>query len=326
MHDADPTQAFGAGWPAGPLVRWPCELVLGSLALLCLALDVQAAPLMWVFEEGWWGAGGYIAVGAILAQPALLGIWAVLGPQRAAIQWPRALLLLTLVWWADTLGARGGWNPRPGTGAFDMTAADSHPINVKDACLMAGVFLGLFLIAQLPLAVIRYVWHWRVSRPISRSRDARRQFSLKQLFGWTTFVALLLAANRHLLRHQTWPSIEGPWLPQLRKLAIDLGFVTRALSPILLPVVPLVGMALAHRRRVVFLIVSAVCAFCGAVSSVALIADQNASVRLRDGFLEELGFCGGTLAVLWIVRACGFRLWPFVAQGDASLKSTNYRN
>ncbi|HVC97850.1 MAG TPA: hypothetical protein VND64_29535 [Pirellulales bacterium] len=315
-HDALSPQPSTDERPAGRLARWPCELVLGLLVLLCLAFDVQAAPLMWVFEEGWWGAGGYIVVGAVLAQPALLGAWAVLGPQRAAIQWPRALLLLVLVWWADTLGERAGWDPRPKVVFFDMTAASTYKIKAEDACLTAGVFLGLFLLAQVPLFVARCVWRWRVSRPVTRSHDARRQFSLRHLFGWTTLVALLLAASRYLLRHQTWQSIDGPWLPQLRELAYDLGCVTRALLPILLPSVPLAGLVLGQRRRVVFLIATFVCAVCGAVTSVALIADQNASVRLRDGCFEELGFCGATLAVLWVVRACGFRLSPFSAKAN----------
>src|SRR5258708_13950015 len=190
--------------PAGRLARLPCELVLGSLVLLCLAFDVQAAPLMWLFEEGWWGAGGYVAVGAMLAQPALLGLWAVVGPQRAAIQCSRALILLTLVWWAHTLGTGAGWiriRERRPLLVQASPYATTHSINTEDAFLTAGGFLGVFVLAQLPLAVARFVWQWRVSRPIPSSRYAPPQFTLRRPFCLTSFVALLLAPNRYLLHH-----------------------------------------------------------------------------------------------------------------------------
>jgi hypothetical protein len=316
-HDAVPARVRDGESPPGCLARWPCELVLGSLAVLCLAFDVQAAPLMWVFEEGWWAAGGYIAVGAVLAQPALLGLWAVLGPQRAAIQWPRALLLLMLVWWADTLGTRCGWNSVPIKTFVQLSEEFPNTIYAEHAFFNCGVFVTLFLLVQLPLVIARSFWSWRVSRPMASSRYATRQFSLWHLFGWTTLVAVLLAATRYLLRHQTWQAIDGPWLPQVRVMASDIGLVTRALSPLFLPVVPMAGLVLGQRRRVVFLVATMVCAICGAVISVALIADQNASVRLRDGCFEEVGFCGAMLVVLWGVRACGFRLAPFIAQREA---------
>ncbi|HUY32448.1 MAG TPA: hypothetical protein VMV69_06675 [Pirellulales bacterium] len=290
------------------------ELVLGLLVLLCLAFDVQAAPLMWVFEEGWWGGGGYVAAGIVLAQPALLALWAVLGPRRAAIQWPRAMLLLILIWWADTLGARSGWRPAPPApdrnvwmGAVDATALD-RPIDLENMCLVAGVFFGLFLLVQLPLLVARHVWSWRVSRPAGSSRYARGQFSLRRVFAWTTLVAVLLAASRYLLRHQTWSFSD---LPRWREAAFEISYVTRALSPVLLPAIPLAGLVLGQRRRGVFLLAAVVGAVGGAFASVALIAEENASVRLQNGCFEELGFCGATLAALCVVRGLGFRLAPF---------------
>jgi hypothetical protein len=211
--------------------------------------------------------------------------------------------LLVLISWADTLGESGG--------GWDLDDMNTHIFQPEEACLACGLFFGLFLAVQLPLTVARYAWRWRVSRPLAPSRTSR-QFSLRQVFGWTTLVAVLLAGSRYLLRHQEWGGFpDPPWMPLLRQLGFYVSFMTYALIPILLPVIPITALVLGQRRRIAFLIATIVCAAIAALASVALIADQNASVRLQDGFFEEVGFCGVTLLALWVVRACGFRLAPF---------------
>jgi hypothetical protein len=292
---------------------------MGLLVIICLALDVQAAPVMRLLEEGWWGPARYVAVGAILAQPALLGIWAVLGPQRAGIRWICALALVMLVWWADLLGTGGGWD----SGRVRFLDADLDPnapveLDVAEALFMLGVFIGLLLLVQLPLGVARWCWHWRVLRPHAPARHSPHQFSLRQVLGWTAFLAMLLGASRYLLLYRAWYPPPQPGWPLAREVAFYVGFVTRSLAPLLLPAIPLAGMVLGVRRRPMFLIAATICALCGAAASVAQIADQNASVRLRDGLLEELGLCGATIAVLLVVRACGFRLTAFAGKRPPS--------
>jgi hypothetical protein len=302
-----PANSDRPGRPAATwLARWPFELVMGVVVVVCLALDVQAAPVLWVLKEGWWGPVAYVAVGSILAQPALLGVWAVLGPQRAAIRWSCSLTLEALVWWADLLGEGGGWSPNR-----SQDQRDSNVIHAEDAAFMLGVFVGLFLAVQIPLGVARRFWQWRVRRPAIATERGSRQFSLRQVLGWTAFLAILLGASRYLVLHRTWELHFQIGWPQMRDIAFYIGFVTRSLLPLLLPVIALAGVVLGERRRGTFMLAATICAICGAALSVVQIADQNASVRWRDGFLEELGFCGTTIAVLTVMRCCGFRLAPF---------------
>jgi hypothetical protein len=215
-----------------------------------------------------------------------------------------ALALVVLVWWADLLGEGGGWS----RGRDQVLRPSTAPLHADDALFMLGVFMGLFLLMQIPLGAARWFWHWHVRRPPAAARRSPRQFSLRQVLGWMAFLAMLLGASRYLLLQRAWnPPAQAGW-PLIREVAFDIGFVTRSLAPLLLPAIPLAGLVLGERRRAMFLIAATICAVCGAAASVAQIADQNASVRLRDGFLEELGFCCATIAVLSVVRACGFRL------------------
>jgi hypothetical protein len=279
----------------------PIQLVLGLQILAYLAFDVAAAPSNDVLSEGWWSEWKFISIGAFLAQPALLAIWAVLGPQRGVVQWPRALVLLLLVWWADTLG-RYSWRP---WGRFD-----AYDTLLSEVVLILGVCLSLWLVLQVPMVICRSVWSWRVSRPVRASRFTPRQFGLRHIFAWTAFLALFLGVSRYLLRDRDWVWPDGSTWEIVRDELFYIGFVSRALFPLLLPAIPLAGLALGDRRRAVFALAAFAFAAFGAVVSVALIADQNASVRLRDGVYEELGFCGAVLASLGVVRICGFRLAP----------------
>ena len=118
-----------------------------------------------------------LLAGAIVAQPALLAIWAVMGPQRLLVRWLRSLLAAAFFWCVFLLG---------------MTMAAVTPRDVVEMAKGTFMLPLAFLAVQLPLWVLKMVTGWRIiagGTKDSSPPSASRQFQLQHILGATAAVA-----------------------------------------------------------------------------------------------------------------------------------------
>jgi hypothetical protein len=73
--------------------------------------------------------------------------------------------------------------------------------------------LARFMICVGCLTYVRSRYGWRIARNIDRSREATssQQFSLKSLFQWTAFFALIFLFWRSLSRRLDWEPFSDKW-------------------------------------------------------------------------------------------------------------------
>ncbi|HEV3345101.1 MAG TPA: hypothetical protein VG125_32290, partial [Pirellulales bacterium] len=162
--------------------RTQVRVVIGLVIALHVALGLFFAPIGALdIEAETWLDRGYVACGAIVAQPVLLALWAALAPQPLAVRLPRAFELSALVCLALACGGTLNMGARMG-GALET----------------ALVWGAIFSTALAALSLPRF-FGWRIASEGDGDRmESRNQFTLRRLLGWTLRVSFLAAALRWL--------------------------------------------------------------------------------------------------------------------------------
>lgn len=193
FNEAGSWSAAELAAPASGLTLWrrwkPADcraaILLGALVVLQLAGAVLA-PLGASSDDSWWAVLEWGAMGATLAPPTLLAMWAVFGPQRAAVRLPLTTWLVGACGLCVAAGA-----------ALDGGEVDDRGL------FIGGVWLLTFIVAQLPLWLLRAVRGWRLecagSAIDGQPAKPSSQFTLAGLLGWTLAAASLLGAWRWVL-------------------------------------------------------------------------------------------------------------------------------
>jgi hypothetical protein len=300
---ATPPHGKLAGWR-----RWkPTDCRTVGLLTLLIVLQLAGAvlaPQGASSDDPWWTfLLGWGAMGATLAPPTLLAMWAVFGPQRAAVRLPLALWLV---------------------GACGLCVAAGTVLDageVDDRGLFVGIiWLLTFIVAQLPLWLLRAVRGWRlecagsaIDRPPAKPSS---QFTLGSLLGWTLAAASLLGAWRWVISDGAVLSLLGAWRSAISDGILDLETVGELLSmgvlvslAIALAGVAIVALAwilLADGKRLALRIVLGVLSTAGIAGALVALAQFDLELNFIACIEAGTIFIGFVnLAILW---ACGYRL------------------
>ena len=252
------------------------SVVVCHLAMLGLGLSGST-------NDAYWG----LIFGAIFSQIALLAVWTAWGPSR--LHWRVATglfgMLLLCATFLYATSRRGGLG--------------------EDECMFALVFLAQWFAMQIPLWFTRIGFRWRLAWPNEVSLDHPRrelQFGIRQLFGWTAMVAILLGICRVVL----------PELEVDRMHGIDAGtiiaFVILLLANSLLAV-PVVWAAFARTRLILWWATAGACAV--VLTTAEIVTYYFFVFRADDvivfAFINLIQFVA-TSASLLLLRASGFRV------------------
>jgi uncharacterized protein YjbI with pentapeptide repeats len=287
------------------------RLVLFTLFVLLLAaFNVLLPPLNGEpsgsgFRSQAWGIG---RLGFMLGQPALLGLWAALGPQRLAVRLPGALLLALL--FAYTMLLAEIWT---GDGFARAESLWETPI--------LGV--GLFVVVQLPFWALRRWRGWRLQLADSnedRVADDRR-FGLLLLLAWITMASVVFALWRAL---PVYDYGAQPNLKEVFRMLLVFGVPG-------LPVIPLTAAFLSGRGRWKFgVLVFILALVCPLPAFAAIYAIAPAPVDPNDVwqfYVLELGMLLPAGLTLGLARATGWRLVrPRARTTDAAWMATAGRH
>jgi len=272
-------------------------MLIGLWAYVSVALNPTGTP---VREDALLAAyGPYAWFGAYSALPCLCAVWAALAQQPLTARLPRAMAC------AAVLGLMGTWGyvrNRP-EGKPDI---DFLLMLLSTTCLQA---------MALALLRWRYGWQVRVEGDVEGDdgSQGRMQFSISQMFVWTTTTAALLALASCIV--SDWRAV-GETLREAKWLGATIGVLV--LSALSLPlVIPSVGLVLGDGRRQRFaawLLVMAVLmalATCLLVFNIGLAAGATSSDALFASLTVMpllAGFLVALLGSLLVARLCGFRL------------------
>jgi hypothetical protein len=257
---------------AAPLVLL---FLLHGLAGLLISLDSQ--------RPFWRRSDAYVTLvlGTCFAQTTLCAYWAALGRAHFAWRWPGAAFLVILSSLAVSLfyGALLG------------------------LLLIPAAMLIQWLAIQVPWALLRAKYGWRVSRPAA-SQPApipfEKQFGIMHLLGWTAGVAVLCAAIRGLSSVEAWGLGSSR---DMESLALLVAFNT------LLSILPLWATLLRHPTTWVAI---AVVFYTLALAWFEHMAFSAFAGRGRvDWYLFpslNLVQLAWLLVSLWLVRWAGYRL------------------
>jgi len=274
--------------------RWMIATALLLLVLLFAFYNVAfssmslTSPPMNSFVEPHW-----LYIGAMVAQPTLLAIWAMLSAGPIIDRFPRGLFLVGLVAITSIWGV---WRNRGG---------GLEPYDI-------GLFLFpllQFAMMTAPLALVRWLLGWRIVRPESAHFDvdqSSHQFSIAHLLLWMSMAAILLAAATPLLR-------DTDLVASIDRLPGELGssllgsfaYLIVAL-PVLFVVKATLEMEITSRSVIVATAVVVVEA--GVIFNIPLLLGAPYDSASKP-FVVCLGsFYAWSLGVLVILRQLGFRL------------------
>ncbi|HEX7449152.1 MAG TPA: hypothetical protein VF306_16480 [Pirellulales bacterium] len=280
--------------------------IFGLLLLLQIAFGVLAP---WGISLGsWWDYAHMLTLGASLAPPTLLALWAVLGPQPIAVRLPLTLWLATILYLAIGYGEKrnGG--------------------NAADGLLFVTAWLTAFMLIQMPLWLLRAIRRWRVISLTHQPelagtiKDAwgggaglpSGQFTLRALLGWTLAAAVSLAALRCLSPASAFD------VEDLPAMVAEAGFIGAMIALPGLPIVALAWLILADGRRVVLRTVLCILTVAGLAIGLGVMwlnaPDIEEACTLAC--IEAGAFLNG-LITLGVVRACGYRLGRQPKRTDA---------
>ena len=268
-----------------------------TTGLLTILITLQlAGAVIWPLREpsdDWlWEGLSLGVVGATLAPPTLLALWAVFGPQPAVARLPLMLWLNAVFTLCVAAGAMlSVGEPAPG---------NSVTISIGAMWLMA------FFVVQVPLWLLRAVRRWRLEHIGSAGNQPAKpanQFTLRGLLGMTLGAALLLGA---------WQWMHSPGkvrLAGIHRSPLDDFESSLQIVLVGLPIVPLAWILLASGKRPVLRTLLS-------VLIVAGIAGALRSLRYFDGYSEaaqqvacvEAGTLLSGFVNLAVVWACGYRL------------------
>src|SRR6185437_3871909 len=234
------------------------------------------------------------AIGFSVAWPALLAVWAVFGPQRAAVRLPLTLCLAVAVNLAELYG-------------LHRNTGESGPLLL----IINAAWLFAFGVLQAPLWLIRAVRRWRLELAENGAADAETgrlatksssQFSLRAMLGWTLAVALLLAGLRWLA-----PGVDLEAEDSLMALS-EAGMIGLMVALGGSPVIALAWIVLADGRRLALRIVLSLLVLLGLAGAGFFFRSIGNGLSVGDMLTFEAGAMFNGLVSFAVVRACGYRL------------------
>lgn len=157
-----------------------------------------------------------VVFGAFFAGNALPMIWAAMGPGRLLARVSLCFLIVFVFVFSLVVG---------------FVIAEGGPSSFKEFFQPFGVLPLIFLVFQIPFALMRMVTGWRIARTSSGQDERRhqgRQFGIAQLLVVTTFIAFALAMTRWSLSEEFGVI---PWISMLMQLGIMLIWVS-AVGPL----------------------------------------------------------------------------------------------
>lgn len=266
--------------------------------LLLLQLFVGVLTPLGISLGTWWDYVHAAIMGATLAPPTLLALWAVFGPQRLAVRLPLSLWLTTVCYLAVAYGEKR--NNGQATTGLDFGSA----------------WLLAFVITQLPLWLLRAVRRWRLTAAVAGAEAAAldaherggtkslqtSQFTLRALLGWMLAAATSLAALRCLS-----PATDFD-LNELPSLLSEAGFIGPMVALAGLPIVPLAWIILADGRRLILRTVLCLLTLVGMAIGLGVFWHLEDAETARWLAVIEAGALLDGLVALGVVRACGYRL------------------
>lgn len=271
-----------------------------NAALLGVLLAVELAGIVFApFEQmdtdSLQGLAAIAALGACLAPPTLLALWAVFGSGRLVMRLP-------LTTWLAAMSAV----------ATLFAVANAAP-SIRTATPIAPMcWLLAFIFAQAPLWMIRWLRRWRfVSAPnlaSSTGGEARgNQFTLRGLLTWTLVAALPLAAFRAILPATSF-DVESFDVEMLIDIG-SFGAISGALLALAgLPIVPLAWILLAAGRRPLLRLVLGVLLLAGLPGGVWLVVELANFSDFAVTMLILAGTIANGVLILAVIGACGYRL------------------
>lgn len=148
----------------------------------------------------------YMAIffsGALVAQVALLGIWAGLGPGSVISRVPVSTALLVLFLCAFLTGLQ----------IPDWLEGRKSSFPFEAALFMATAAVFGFVCAQTPLWLLRAIKMWRIDLPGGRAlslEEERAQFGLGRLMIWMAVISVLMVVIKFAMPNVDFTS-GAPW-------------------------------------------------------------------------------------------------------------------
>ncbi len=232
---------------------------------------------------------GFAIIGAMLSQPALLAVVAVLWPAQWAMRLLASLGLLVLMLYAMLLGGVS--------------------ISADDLSAVFGPGL-LFVIFALVLWAMSRLRGWRmVVWTSGAARSAGRQFSVRALLVVIAIAGVLFALGRLIMPATVRLDAAIDWS---KRLIDGVGFALIFAAPLLslmLPALPL-ALAIGSRWRCLLATVLAAVAMPLGVLfvTVVLMGEKLDAVTVLSVCCPAVGAYGSIILSLFVLRWCGFRL------------------
>lgn len=287
----------------------PLLLVLGAVQLVGMAIVGLFHP--WWFADYGWLRSVFVGVllGCGFAEVSMAAAWAALGPFRAAIRIPSSLC------WMLMIGLLILYNVVVGTASGNRGHA------AMEGLTLAGGYVLLWFVVQLPLWLARVLYRFRLDVPGDAVADglAEHQFGIRQLLIVTAVIAVALGAGRLLVEgmnpESSFQKVPDP--DRVFLIIVGLFLVSNSLVAF----VVVTGTLLA-RRWLLALVIGVVAAGIITVieSSMVLLVPQG-----FDGFwqaailiatINATQFCW-LAASLLLLRSAGYRLLlAFQAPGN----------
>jgi len=269
------------------MLRLICAVLLVGPVIVC-----QLAALGLGYSGSTNDALWALLIGAMFGQIALLAVWTAWGPFPLFWRLPSGIFLAA---WLSTsylivAGFSAGLRQRGlSTEEFAFTL----------------VFLAQWLVVQIPLWAKRIGFGWRLGwRDEPNPDNARRelQFGIRQLFVWTTVVALLLGICRLVL-----PQLDVSNASGLSAETVAIFVILLAANSLL--AMPIVWAAFARTRLLLWWAIAGACAV---VLTVAEMVAYYFFVFRADDvvifvLMNLIQFTATSVSLL-LLRTVGFRL------------------
>ena len=274
-------------------------VVITGLCLLAVAGNVVVPSFFWgINQMDWLLHCVFVATGALVAEVCLLAIWCGSSLQAIKYRLPVTLALLLVATCSFCLGLQ----------LPDMGQA-GRGMPLEAALVITGAGFGLFVVMQVPLWLIWRTTGSRIATPetarLGESRQGK-QFSLGYLMLGTALVGVLLVLVRNSLPEEC----DGIRLRELVEIFMFL-LIYIGLSSLLC--LPCIWITLTERPQIRSSLTLAGTIISGPFIMLActnMIFPGQESAEVIPGVLcYEFGLAGTTLAVLFVLRSLGYRMF-----------------
>jgi hypothetical protein len=239
----------------------------------------------------------FVAVGGLVAEPCLLGIWCSLSRQAIKYRITATVVLLLMVVYVFCVG-------------LNLAAPDSSQrgMPLESALMIVSAALGMFAFVQVPLWFLRREKRLQIvssNSPELASDRQRSQFGVGYLILWTVIMSVFLS----LLR-STFPAAR--YTPPLFMLLAVVLFSATFIGLSSLLSIPCVWIVLTERPSPIpsLLLLGTIVSgpFLMLVCLNKAIVGSDSLEVVYGVLYYEYGLTGTTLAMLFVLRLLGYRM------------------